>query len=69
MQEPPEQLYDPDMSDSDPHKQVVPVFETALNSYGIYRVYPGGRPSFTSDELYMLNQVADSANFTQDTSS
>ena len=56
------------MSDSDPHK-LVPMFETALNSYGIYHIYPGGHPSFTPDELYTLNQVADSANFTQDTSS
>ena len=69
MQEPAEQPHDPNMSELDPLKQAVPVFETASNSYGIYRVYPGGRPSFTPDELYTLNQVADSSNFTQDTSS
>ena len=69
MQEPAELPHDSDMSDSDPPKQAVPVFETASNSYGIYCVYPGGRPTFTPDELYTLNQVADSSNFTQDTSS
>jgi hypothetical protein len=69
MQEPAEQPHDPNMSDLDPLKQAVPMFETTSNSYGIYRVYPGGHPSFTPDELYTLNQVADSSNFTQDTSS
>ena len=69
MQEPAKQPHDPDMSDSDPPKQAVSVFETASNSYGIYCVYPGGHPSFTPDELYTLNQVADSSNFMQDTSS
>jgi hypothetical protein len=32
-------------------------------------VYPGGHLSFTPDELYTLNQVADFSNFMQDTSS
>lgn len=69
MQEPAEQPHDTAMNDSDPPKQPVPMFKTVLNSYGIYRMYPGGSPSFTPDELYTSNQVADSSNFMQDTSS
>ena len=63
MLEPAEQPYDPGMSNSDPPTQVLPMFETALNSYGIYCLYPGGHPSFTPDELYTLTQVADSSSF------
>ena len=43
-------------------------FTTDSNSYGIYRVYPHGRPSYTPDELHMLQQVSDSSTFVKDPS-
>jgi hypothetical protein len=43
-------------------------FTTNSNSYGIYRVYPHGRPSYTPDELHTLHQVSDSPTFVKDPS-
>jgi len=46
----------------------LPAFTTDLNSYGVYRVYPHGRPSYTPDELHTLQQVSDSSTFVKDPS-
>jgi hypothetical protein len=39
---------------------------TRSNSYGIYRSYPFGIPSYTPDELYSLDVVSDSTTFAPD---
>jgi len=39
---------------------------TKPNSYSVFRSYPSSRPSFTPDELFTLNGVLDSLNFTLD---
>jgi hypothetical protein len=43
-----------------------PPYITKSNSYGVFRSYPSGRPSFTPDELFTLNGVSDSPNFPPD---
>lgn len=39
-----------------------PVFQTLPDKFGVYRVYPGGRPSFTPDELYTISDSVGSSN-------
>ena len=41
-------------------------YETLPNSYGVYRSYASGCPSYTPDDLYSLGQVSDSRTFSQD---
>jgi hypothetical protein len=44
----------------------LPPYKTDRNSYGVYRVYDGGPPSYTPDELHTLHHVSDSPNFNSD---
>ncbi|EDQ99528.1 uncharacterized protein LACBIDRAFT_334986 [Laccaria bicolor S238N-H82] len=44
----------------------MPPYITNPNSYGVFRSYPSSRSSFTPDELFTLNGVSDSLNFTPD---
>jgi len=44
----------------------VPEFKTEPNSFGIYRVYKSGEPSFTPDDNYRIGNVCDGPNFIQD---
>lgn len=53
-----EQTPDDDIPPATQHK-------TDPNSYGIYRVYKSGPPSFTPDDNFRLNSTADSPNFTR----
>jgi len=39
-----------------------PVFQTLPDKFGVYRVYPIGRPSFTPDELYTISDSVGSSN-------
>jgi hypothetical protein len=34
---------------------------TSPNSYGIYRIYPDGKVTYSPDEIYSLDTVADSS--------
>lgn len=52
---------------NEPPLPITPALQTIVNSYGIYRVYPGGMPSFTPDEIFNIASVTDSPNFTQKT--
>lgn len=45
-------LSTPPASESSAHR-------TSPNSYGIYRVYPGGKVTYSPDEIYSLDSVAD----------
>lgn len=38
-------------------------FQTLPNVYGLYRIYPSGRPSFVPDTMGSIDDVADSPNF------
>jgi len=51
---------DPDMTPAPP----LPKFQTDSNSFGVYRVYKSGKPTYTPDESFTINSVADSPNFT-----
>ena len=42
----------------------VPDFRSDANSYGVYRIYQGGRPSYTPDEIFHVDYTSDSHNFT-----
>ena len=37
-------------------------FQTLPDKFGVYRVYPNGRPSYTPDELYTISDSVGSAN-------
>lgn len=39
-----------------------PIFQTLPDKFGVYRVYPGGRPSFTPDESYTISDSVGSSN-------
>jgi hypothetical protein len=41
-------------------------FKTGPNSFGIYRVYKSGEPSFTPDDNFHIANVSDGPNFIQD---
>ena len=47
---------------SSPADNEGPVFQTLPDKFGVYRVYPGGRPSFTPDELYTISDSVGSSN-------
>ena len=62
---------DVDMDASDPEDSITPVivdppFRTPPDSFGMFREYPSGRPSFTPDETYTLSDVSDSPNLALD---
>lgn len=42
----------------------VPDFKSEANSYSVYRIYQGGRPSYTPDEIFHVDYASDSRNFT-----
>jgi hypothetical protein len=42
-----------------------PDFTTESNIYGVYRVFHGGPPTYTPDNVYHLDQVSDSPNFSR----
>ena len=44
----------------------MPKFETDLNSFGIYRIYKSGEPTFTPDNNFHVDSVADGPNFIKD---
>jgi hypothetical protein len=46
----------------------VPEFKTEPNSFGIYRVYKSGEPSFTPDDNFHVGNVSDGPNFIQGSS-
>ena len=51
------------------HESEVPAvaeFKSAPNSFGIYRVYKSGEPSFTPDDNFHITNVSDGPNFIQD---
>ena len=42
----------------------LPEFQTDSNSFGVYRIYKSGKPTYTPDESFTINSIADSPNFT-----
>jgi len=44
----------------------VPEFKTEPNSFGIYRIYKSGEPSFTPDDNFHVANVSNGPNFIQD---
>jgi hypothetical protein len=46
-----------------------PEFKTDPNSFGVYRIYKSREPSFTPDDNFRVNSVADGPNFTKDPTS
>jgi len=47
----------------------VPAFKTDTNSFGVYRIYKSGEPSFTPDDNFRIDGVADGPNFAKDSTS
>ena len=45
---------------------VMPKFETHPNSFGVYRIYKSGEPTFTPDNNFHIDNVADGPNFIKD---
>src|SRR6202522_929073 len=41
----------------------VPDFKSEANSCSVFRIYQGGRPSYTPDEIYHVDYSSDSCNF------
>lgn len=41
-------------------------FQTLPDKFGVYRVYPDGRPSYTPDELYTISDSVGSSNISTD---
>jgi hypothetical protein len=56
----------PQPSQHEPDVPAVPEFKTEPNSFGIYRVYKSGEPSFTPDDNFRIGNVSDGPNFIQD---
>ena len=56
-------------SREDNDQESIPPFVTKSNTYGVFRSYPCGRPSYTPNELFTLNALSDSPNFTPDAQS
>ena len=56
----------PQPSQHEPEIPPVAEFKTGPNSFGIYRVYKSGEPSFTPDENFRIADVSDGPNFIQD---
>jgi len=55
----------PRPSQHEPEVPAVPQFQTEPNSFGIYRVYKSGEPSFTPDDNFRIADVSDGPNFVQ----
>jgi len=53
-------------SQHEPEIPPVAEFKTGPNSFGIYRVYKSGEPSFTPDDNFRIANVSDGPNFIQD---
>lgn len=62
----PDTLMNVDDTQIPDHPPALTGFTTDSNTYGIYQVYPSGRPSYTPDELYTLQQVSDTSTFVKD---
>jgi len=58
----------PQPSQHEPNVPAVPEFKTEPNSFGIYRVYKSGEPSFTPDDDFRIDNVSDGPNFIRDPS-
>jgi hypothetical protein len=56
----------PEPSQHEPDVPAVPQFQTEPNSFGIYRVYKSGEPSFTPDDNFRIGNVSDGPNFIQE---
>lgn len=56
----------PQPSQHEPEIPAVPEFKTEPNSFGIYRIYKSGEPSFTPDDNFRIGNVSDGPNFIQD---
>ena len=56
----------PEPSQHEEELPAVPKFQTDMNSFGVYRVYKSGEPSFTPDDNFRVDSVADGPNFTKD---
>lgn len=56
----------PQLSQHEPETPAVPEFKTEPNSFGIYRIYKSGKPSFTPDDNFRIGNVSDGPNFIQD---
>lgn len=56
-------------SQHEPEALAIPDFKTGPNSFGIYRVYKSGKPSFTPDDNFHVSNVSDGPNFIQDPTS
>ena len=41
-------------------------FKTELNSFGVYRIYKSGEPTYTPDDDFWVNSVANGPNFTKE---
>ncbi|KAF8802003.1 hypothetical protein BYT27DRAFT_7226594 [Phlegmacium glaucopus] len=52
-------MHEPLPNDTPP----APDFKSEANSYSVYRIYHGGRPSYTPDETFHLDYASDSCNF------
>ena len=51
------------------HESEVPPdtdFKTGPNTFGIFRIFKGGEPSFTPDDSFRITNVSDGPNFIQD---
>ena len=44
----------------------IPEFKTETNSFCVYRIYKSGEPSFTPDDNFRIDSVADGPNFIKD---
>ena len=44
----------------------MPKFETDANSFGVYRVYKSGEPTYTPNDNFHVDSVADGPNFIKD---
>ena len=56
----------PEPSQHEEELPAVPQFQTDANSFGVYRIYKSGEPSFTPDDNFQIANVADGPNFTKD---
>ena len=56
----------PDPSQHEDELPAAPQFKTDPNSFGVYRIYKSGEPSFNPDDNFRVTNVADGPNFTKD---
>ena len=57
---------EPSQHDEPEELPAVPRFKTDPNSFGVYRIYQSREPSFTPDDNFQVDSVADGPNFTKD---